>query len=138
MAIKRTSSARWEGNGKDGKGTVSTPSGVLKDASYSYNTRFEDGIGTNPEELVGAAHAGCFSMKLAFGFQAENLVPESIDTTATVVLDEGWIKEVHLITRVKVSGIDHEKFLSLVEFAKENCPISKSLKAAITVKAEMV
>ena len=88
MQIKRTATAHWEGSGKDGKGTLSTQSGVLKDSQYGFKSRFEDGIGTNPEELIGAAHAGCFSMKLAFNLQAAGITADSIDTTATVILDK--------------------------------------------------
>lgn len=138
MAIKRKASAHWEGNGKEGKGTLTTASAILNNANYSSNARFENAAGTNPEELIGAAHAGCFSMKLAYNFQAENLVPETIDTQAEVVLDEGTITEIHLHTRVKAHGVDEVKFLSLVEHAKENCPVSKLLKAKIVVTSELV
>ncbi|MDZ4709267.1 MAG: OsmC family peroxiredoxin [Saprospiraceae bacterium] len=138
MAITRKASAHWEGNGKTGKGTLSTPSGVLHEANYSSNARFENAIGTNPEELIGAAHAGCFSMKLAYNFQAENLTPESIDTQATVVLDEGTITEVHLHTSVKITGIDQVKFNALLDHAKDNCPVSKLLKAKIILTSELI
>jgi len=137
MAKTRKASAHWEGNGKEGKGTLTTASGVLNAAYYSSSARFEEGEGTNPEELIGAAHAGCFSMKLAYNFQAENLVPESIDTTAEVVIDEGTIIEIRLHTKVKASGIDQEMFNSLVEHAKENCPVSKLIKTKVILTSEL-
>ena len=137
MQIKRHATAHWAGNGKEGKGTVTTQSGVLKDSQYSFNTRFEDGIGTNPEELIGAAHAGCFSMKLAFNFQAAGITPETIDTTSTVILEDGGITQVELVTKVK-ADVDQAKFEELVNDAKLNCPISKLFNAEITLKAELV
>lgn len=133
MQIKRSASAHWAGNGKDGKGSLSTQSGVLLDTKYGFNSRFADGIGTNPEELIGAAHAGCFSMKLAFNLQAENVVPESIDTKATVIFQDGAITEIILDTKVKASGIDSQKFESLVMNAKAECPVSKLLNTKITL-----
>ena len=137
MQIKRQATAHWAGNGKEGKGTVTTQSGVLKDSQYSFNTRFADGIGTNPEELIGAAHAGCFSMKLAFNFQAAGITPETIDTTSTVILEDGGITQVELVTRVK-ADVDQAKFQELANDAKLNCPISKLFNANITLKAELV
>jgi lipoyl-dependent peroxiredoxin len=138
MSIKRSGTAHWAGNGKSGKGTVSTESGVLNKAHYSYKTRFEEGVGTNPEELIAAAHAGCYSMKLAFVFQAANITPEFIDTKAFVHLDQGVINEINLFTRVSVDGVDHASFEKYAQEAKENCPVSKSLNAKITLDAEMV
>ena len=133
MQIKRTATAHWEGSGKTGNGTLATQSTVLHDTQYSYNTRFEDGIGTNPEELVGAAHAGCFSMKLAFVLQAAGLTADSIDTKATVVLDNGTISDVHLETSVKVADITQAQLEEYTADAKANCPISKSLTSNITL-----
>ena len=138
MAIKRNASARWEGSGKEGKGSLSTQSGVLSATQYSYNTRFEDGIGTNPEELIGAAHAGCFSMKLAFVLQAKGLTATSIDTSATVVLDNGAVTEIHLTTRAAVPDISAEDFAAAAEDAKTNCPISKLMNAAIVLDAALI
>ncbi len=138
MSIKRTATAYWTGNGKEGKGTVSTESGVLSHANYSYKTRFEEGIGTNPEELIGAAHAGCFSMKLAFVLQAANITPLSIETKAIVGLDKGIISEIHLYTRVKVDGLDQETFQKYALEAKENCPVSKLVNAVVSLDAELV
>lgn len=137
MAIKRNASARWEGSGKEGKGTVSTQSGVLNQTQYSFNTRFADGIGTNPEELVGAAHAGCFSMKLAFVLNSKEYTADSIDTSATVVFDNGTITEVHLKTRASVPGMSAEDFLAAATEAKENCPISKLFTAEIHLDAAL-
>lgn len=138
MQIKRTATAHWEGSGKTGNGTLATQSTVLHDTQYSYNTRFEDGIGTNPEELVGAAHAGCFSMKLAFVLQAAGLTADSIDTKATVVLENGVISEVHLETSVKVAGITQAQLEEYTADAKANCPISKSLTSAITLTTTLL
>jgi lipoyl-dependent peroxiredoxin len=138
MKKKRKASAIWTGTGKEGSGTVSTHSGALKHTSYDYKSRFEEGPLTNPEELVGAAHAGCFSMKLSFILQNNGFTPEKIETDATVVLEEGAIREVYLKTKVKAGGLDDEqKMNELVKEAKETCPISKSLTAKISVEAEL-
>lgn len=136
--IKRKASARWNGSGKEGSGTVSTHSGVLSNAQYSYNTRFADGIGTNPEELIGAAHAGCFSMKLSFVMGAAGFTPDSIDTTAEVILDSGAITTINLATKVKAAGLDNDKFQELAADAKANCPVSKLFNATINLTAELV
>jgi len=133
MQIKRNASAHWAGNGKDGKGSLTSQSGVLSNTQYGFNSRFADGIGTNPEELIGAAHAGCFSMKLAFNLQEEGVVADSIDTKATVLFEEGVITEILLDTKVKVDGITNEKFKLLVLNAKADCPISKLLNTKITL-----
>lgn len=139
MNIKRKASAHWEGSGKEGKGTVSTGSTVLNNTQYSFNTRFADGVGTNPEELVGAAHAGCFSMKLAFNLQEAGFTADSIDTQSIITLDSdaGSISESHLIVKASVPGIDKDKFQSLVDDAEANCPISKLLNTKITVEATL-
>jgi len=136
--MKRFATANWKGSGKEGKGTNTTQSGVLKDTQYSYKSRFEDGVGTNPEELVAAAHAGCFSMKLSFVLGAAGFTPENIDTKCTVTLDNGAITESHLDVTAKVPGIDKAKFDECVADAKANCPISKSLNANITYEAKLV
>jgi lipoyl-dependent peroxiredoxin len=138
--MKRNATAIWNGTGKDGKGILTTQSGVLSDSQYSYKTRFEEGIGTNPEELIAAAHAGCFSMKLSFNISAENLVPDEINTKATVNLnaEKGEVDQIHLEVRVKASGLSKERFDALVADAKDNCPISKLLKAQITVDTQLV
>ena len=139
MPIKRKASAHWEGSGKDGKGTVSTASTVLNQSQYSFNTRFADGVGTNPEELVAAAHAGCFSMKLAFNLQGAGFTADSLDTECTITLDtdSGSISESHLVVKASVPGIDAEKFQSLVDDAEANCPISKLFNTKITVEATL-
>ena len=136
--MKRNATANWKGSGKEGKGIVSTQSGVLKDNQYSYNSRFENGIGTNPEELVAAAHAGCFSMKLSFVLGAAGFTPDSIDTICTITLGDGAITESHLEVKASVPGIDAAKFAACAAEAKANCPISKSLNTTITMEASLV
>ena len=140
--MKRNASAHWQGGLKDGKGTISTDSGVLSETQYSFGTRFEDGAGTNPEELIAAAHAGCFSMALSGQLGAAGLVAESIDTTASVTLDkvEGGfaITTVHLDVTVRIPGADQAAFDTAAKNAKEGCPISKLLKAEITMDAKLV
>ncbi|MDX2190103.1 MAG: OsmC family protein [Bacteroidota bacterium] len=138
MQIKRTASALWNGSGKEGKGVLSTASNVLNKTQYSFATRFENGIGTNPEELIGAAHAGCFSMKLAFVFQAAGITAESIETNATVILEDGAIPEVQLSVKVKAPGLDKAKFEEYALDAKTNCPISKLLNAKIVLTTELI
>ena len=130
---QRYSTASWKGSGKDGKGLNSTQSGVLKDAQYSYKSRFEEGIGTNPEELIAAAHSGCFSMKLSFILGAAGFTPDSIDTKCTITLGDGAITESHLEVKASVPGIDEAKFKQCAEEAKNTCPISKSLSSNIKV-----
>lgn len=137
MSIKRNATANWKGSGKEGKGTVSSDSGVLNNSQYSYNTRFEDGIGTNPEELIAAAHSGCFSMKLAFVLQAAGITADSIDTKATVVLDNGAINEINLATTVKAAGLTKEKLDEYALDAKTNCPISKLFNAQISLETTL-
>jgi lipoyl-dependent peroxiredoxin len=133
--MKRNATANWQGTGKEGKGTVSTQSGVLSKAQYSYNTRFENGIGTNPEELVAAAHAGCFSMKLSFVLVAAGFTAENIDTNCEITLDSGAITLSHLTVKAKVPGISKEQFETAVAEAKANCPISKLYNTTITHEA---
>lgn len=139
--MKRNASAVWNGGLKDGKGTISTDSGVLADAQYSFSTRFEDGIGTNPEELIAAAHAGCFSMALSGQLGQAGLTAESIRTTASVSLektDGGFaITKVHLDVTAKVPGADNAAFETAANNAKAGCPVSKLLKAEITMAARL-
>ena len=139
--MKRKASAVWQGGLKDGQGTVSTESGVLEKAQYAFGTRFEDGIGTNPEELIAAAHAGCFSMALSGQLGAAGLVPQSIETTANVTLEKvgaGWeVTTVHLDVTAHISGADQAAFDTAAKNAKEGCPISKLLKAEITMDAKL-
>lgn len=139
--MKRTASAVWKGGLKDGKGSISTESGVLSDTQYSFSTRFEEGKGTNPEELIAAAHAGCFSMALSAQLGTENKTPESIQTEAAVTLlktDAGFtVTAVHLKVRAKVPGSSPPEFQKAAEAAKANCPISRLLKAEITMEAKL-
>ena len=138
--MKRHATALWNGTGKEGNGTLTTQSATLKETQYSFKSRFEEGTGTNPEELVAAAHAGCFSMKLSFNISAENITPESIETKATVNLnpEKGEIDNIHLVVKVKAEGLSQEKFEELVADAKANCPISKLLNTAITLESELL
>ena len=141
--MQRKASAIWRGTVKEGKGSISTESGVLKDAQYSFSTRFEDGKGTNPEELIAAAHAGCYSMALSNLLTIAKLAPESIDTTAEVTLERleagPTVTKIHLTTRAKVLGASKEAFTTAANDAKNNCPISRLLKAAeITLDAQLV
>jgi len=140
--MKRTASAHWAGGLKEGKGSVSTASGVLKDTQYSFSTRFENGAGTNPEELIAAAHAGCFSMALSAELGKAELVPESIDTVATLTMektDAGFtITAIHLDVKVKLPGADPQKFNTIAQGAKKGCPVSRVLNADITMTAELV
>ena len=137
MEIKRKSTASWIGTGKDGKGQISTQSTVLDSAQFGFNSRFAEGIGTNPEELIAAAHAGCFSMKLAFNLQAAGFVDISIKTDAEIVLSDGVITQSNLTLVANVPDIDITKFDELVKDAELNCPISKLLKANISVNYKL-
>jgi lipoyl-dependent peroxiredoxin len=139
--MKRHASAEWKGGIRDGKGTISTQSGVLAETQYSFSTRFEDGIGTNPEELIGAAHAGCFSMALSGQLGNAGLTAESINTTATVTLDKkdgGFaITAIHLEVRARIPGADEQAFETAANNAKAGCPVSKVLNAEITMDAKL-
>jgi len=139
--MKRSASAHWEGGLKEGKGTISMQSGALKDQPYGFNTRFEDKPGTNPEELVGAAHAGCFSMALSMILGEAGMTAEAIDTKADVTLekkDDGFeITAVHLTLKAKIPGADQGAFDECAAKAKEGCPISKLLNAKITLDSTL-
>jgi osmotically inducible protein OsmC len=139
--MNRNGSAVWRGGLKDGKGTVSTQSGVLNDAQYSFSTRFENGIGTNPEELIAAAHAGCFSMALSGQLGNASLTANEIATTATVTLEKGEqgfaVTKVHLVVEADVPGASQEQFATAAAAAKAGCPISKLLNAEITMEARL-
>jgi len=142
MATERSSSAVWQGGLKDGKGTISTQSGVLKDQSYTFVSRFENGNGTNPEELIAAAHAGCFSMALSAELEKNGTKGEEVATTAKVVLEfvngAPTVTKIHLTTTAKVPGLDKAKFDEIAKGAKEHCPISRLLAAAeITLEATL-
>lgn len=139
--MKRTASAHWAGGLKEGKGSVSTQSGVLNNTQYSFSTRFENGVGTNPEELIAAAHAGCFSMALSAELGKMGLTPESIETNATLTLDKteaGFtITAVHLDVSAKIPGGDQKKFDEAAQNAKKGCPVSRVLNANITMRAQL-
>jgi osmotically inducible protein OsmC len=140
--MKKHASAVWTGSLKEGKGTISTETGVLNNAPYGFKSRFEDGPGTNPEELIGAAHAGCFSMALSLILGNAGLTAERIETAAEITLEkigDGFeITASHLTVNAKVPGTDQEGFLKLATQAKEGCPVSKLLKAKITMDAKLV
>lgn len=140
--MKKTASAIWQGGLKDGKGLLSTESGALKQNPYGFNTRFEGSPGTNPEELIGAAHAGCFSMALSMMLGEAGFTPDRIDTAAEVTLDkqaDGFaITAVHLVLRARVPGASEAQFLQIANMAKAGCPVSKVLNAKISLDAALV
>lgn len=140
--MQRTGSAHWSGGLKDGKGTVSTASGALQDTRYSFGTRFENGKGTNPEELIAAAHAGCFSMALSAQLGNAGMTAESIDTTATISLDKtdaGFsITASHLDVTVKIPGADKAKFDAAAKAAEAGCPVSRVLNAKVSMNATLI
>ncbi|HLK30493.1 MAG TPA: OsmC family protein [Puia sp.] len=136
--MKRTATAVWNGSGKEGSGHLTTQSTTLNNTQYSFKSRFEQGVGTNPEELVAAAHAGCFAMKLSFVLQAAGFTADSLDVTSTVTLGDGSITGSDLVLKAKIPGITEEKFKEAAEDAKLNCPISKLLNTAITLDAQLV
>ena len=135
--MNRNATAVWNGSGKDGSGKLTTQSKVLDNAQYSYKSRFEQGIGTNPEELIAAAHSGCFAMKLSFVLGAAGFTPDSIEVTSTVTLDNGVITGSHLVLTAKVPGITEEKFKECADDAKANCPVSKALSINISLEAKL-
>jgi len=139
--MERTASAVWNSSLKEGRGTISTQSGVLSDAPYSFVTRFENGKGTNPEELIAAAHAGCFTMALSAQLGTMNFTPQSLRTSAKLTLeklDAGWtISKIHLDVSARVPGISASAFESAAASAKANCPVSRLLKAEITMDANL-
>ena len=132
--MKRTATAVWNGSGKEGKGNLSTQSTVLNKNQYSFTSRFEEGIGTNPEELIAAAHAGCFTMKLSFNLGGAGFTPESLETKCEIKFEDGAVVSSHLILKAVVDGIEADKFAELVADAEKNCPISQLLKTAISVE----
>ncbi len=141
ISMKRKASAEWHGGLKDGKGTLSTDSGVLSRTPYSFSTRFEGSPGTNPEELIAAAHAGCFTMALSGQLGSAGLVAESLKTTATLTMEKleaGWaITKIHLDLAAKIPGADKAKFDAAAAAAKAGCPVSRLLKAEITLDAQL-
>jgi len=141
-SIKRRGSASWHGTGKEGNGSLTTQSGTLKETPYGFNARFGDGQGTNPEELIAAAHAGCFSMATAFQLTGAGHPPESLQTEATVTMEQeagGFrIATIHLSLRARVPGITEDEFHRLADTAKANCPVSRVLNATITLDAALI
>ncbi|MHA6280584.1 OsmC family protein [Salinimicrobium sp. CAU 1759] len=135
--MKRNATAVWNGTIKEGKGNLTTQSGVLKKTPYSFKMRFEDESGTNPEELIGAAHAGCFTMQLSANLSKEDFNPVELETKCEITFEDGTVKKSHLTLEAKVPGISQEKFDDLVNRAKENCPISKLLNAEITLDSTL-
>lgn len=139
--MKRSASAVWTGDLKQGKGSLTTPSGVLKETSYSFHTRFEDGAGTNPEELIAAAHAGCFTMATSAALGKAGITPEKLSTEASLTLEQvdgNWtITAIHLTLTAKVPGVDDAKFQEIAAGAKANCPVSRVLNAKITLDAKL-
>ncbi len=138
--MKRTANAIWQGSGKDGKGVLTTQSKTLENTQYSYKSRFEEGVGTNPEELVAAAHAGCFAMALSFQLQNMGITPESLDVSAVITLDPptSSITSSALTLKAKISGITDEQFKQATENAKKGCPISKLLNTNITLESSLI
>lgn len=135
--MKRNATAVWHGSGKEGNGVLSTQSNVLNDTQYSFKTRFEDGIGTNPEELIAAAHAGCFTMQLTFNIDGAGFKAEEIASQCAITFENGTISHSHLMVRARVPGISQEKFDELVAHAEKNCPVSRVLNAGISVEATL-
>ncbi len=136
--MDRIATGIWQGSGKEGKGHLTTQSSVLNKTQYSFSSRFENGIGTNPEELIAAAHAGCFNMKLSFVLGNHGFVPEQLETTCVVTIEDIGITSSKLTLRAKIYGIDEKTFNESVQDAKENCPVSKVLNAEITIDASLV
>ncbi|HWY11508.1 MAG TPA: OsmC family peroxiredoxin [Bacteroidia bacterium] len=133
--MKSNASAVWHGTGKEGTGKMTTNSGVLKDTPYSYTTRFVSGPGTNPEEMIAAAHASCFAMKLAFVFDGAGFPVDSLETNCEITLESGAITSSHLKLKAKIKNVTKDQFDKLVDEAGKNCPISKLLNTAITIDA---
>jgi osmotically inducible protein OsmC len=138
MGIKRKATAVWKGSGKEGNGVLTTQSTTLNKTQYSFNSRFAEGVGTNPEELIAAAHAGCFSMKLSFVLGEAGFTPEEINTDCAVILEDGKITESALTVKAKVPGISKEKFQACANDAKSNCPISMLLNTTIKLDATLL
>jgi osmotically inducible protein OsmC len=140
--MKRTGTAVWNGSGKEGKGSLTTQSGTLHNTPYAFDMRFGDGVGTNPEELIAAAHAGCFNMALAFMLDAEGFTPDELSTTATITIekeDSGWIiTMVNLNLKAKIATITEDKFQEITNRAKAGCPISRLLNTVIMMDASLV
>lgn len=136
--MKRSSTAKWSGSGKDGEGTITTQSKLLNNVSYTTGTRFDVAEGTSPEELIAAAHASCFTMKLSFVLDEAGTTAESIETTCTITIEDFIINNSHLIVKAKVPGMSAEKFKQCAEDARTNCPVSKVLNTKITMEAQLL
>jgi lipoyl-dependent peroxiredoxin len=136
--MKRNATAVWNGSGKEGNGHLTTQSAVLNQTQYSFNSRFAEGVGTNPEELIAAAHAGCFTMKLSFVLGSMGLTPESLTTQCVITLEDGSITGSHLTVAGKVPGATAEQFAEAVKDAEANCPVSKALHTSITSEATLL
>lgn len=136
--MKRKATAVWNGSGKEGGGHLTTQSTVLNQTQYSFNSRFAEGVGTNPEELIAAAHGGCFTMKLSFVLGSMGLTPESLTTQCVVTLEDGAVTNSHLTVEGKVPGATPEQFAAAVKEAEANCPISKALNTNITSEATLL
>ncbi len=135
--MKRNATAVWNGSGKEGSGNLTTQSAVLNKTQYSYKSRFEDGIGTNPEELMAAAHAGCFTMALTFALNGAGFTPDEIVTDCVITLEGGAITKSELSTTAKIPGIDDAKFQEIAAGAKAGCPVSKAFNMEITLEAKL-
>lgn len=138
MKFTRRANANWKGTGMEGKGTISTQSTTLDNAQLSFKTRFEEGVGTNPEELIAAAHSGCFTMQLSFLLSEAGFIPEDLNTEAKVTFEDGTITLIQLILNGKVPGITEEDFQEAAQKAKEICPISKLLNTEITLSVTLI
>ncbi|MES2811059.1 MAG: OsmC family protein [Bacteroidota bacterium] len=138
MKFTRKATTNWKGTGMEGKGSVTTQSTTLNNAQLSFKTRFEEGVGTNPEELIAAAHSGCFTMQLSFLISELGHVPEDLNTEAKVTFEDGNITQIHLDLKAKVAGLTEEVFQETAAKAKAICPISKLLKAEITLSAVLL
>jgi|SRR5579863_3925043 osmotically inducible protein OsmC len=136
--MKRTATAVWNGSGKEGSGHLTTQSTTLNNTQYSYKSRFEEGVGTNPEELIAAAHSGCFAMALSFELQKTGFVADELNVTAEVTIDNGTITTSHLVLKAKIPNISKEQFDEAAGNAKAGCPVSKVLKADISLDASLV
>ena len=136
--MKRNATAVWNGSGKEGNGYLTTQSTTLNQTQYSFNSRFAEGVGTNPEELMAAAHAGCFTMKLSFVLGAAGFTPDSLETQCTITLEDGAITNSHLVLKAKVPSISAEQFDACAADAKANCPVSKAYNMTISLDAPLV
>ncbi|WP_293957654.1 MULTISPECIES: OsmC family protein [unclassified Sphingobacterium] len=136
--MRRKATAQWNGNLKEGKGSLTTDSTVLDQTQYSYSTRFENGVGTNPEELLAAAHAGCFTMQLSAYLSEEGFAPDELTTVSTIVMENGSIVRSELELKAKVPSIDESTFQTIAQKAKENCPVSRAFTFEKTLNAELL